>query len=105
MQIEQRFNKNIKTKVQRAVRKIKELLSASEYQTLYPSGSATDKYYGTAKKHKIQVSGTVDDLPLRLIISNIGTASYHLAKSLAKLLSPLSKSEYTSIISLNLSTI
>ena len=87
--------KTIETKVQRAVRKIKDHLSKCEYRTLYPSGSAPGKFYGTAKKHKIPVNGTVDDLPLRPVISNIGTASYHLAKYLAKTLSPLSKSEYT----------
>ena len=38
---------------------------------------------------------SVDDLPLRPIISNVGTASYQLAKYLIKLLSPLSRSEYT----------
>ena len=38
---------------------------------------------------------TVNDLPTRTIISNINTASYQLAKYLAKLLSPLSTSEYT----------
>ena len=37
----------------------------------------------------------LQDLPLRLVISNVGTASYQLAKYLAKLLSPLSKSQYT----------
>ena len=87
--------KTIEAKIQRAVRKIKNNLSTSEYQTLYPSGSALGKFYGTAKKHKIPVNGTVDDLPLRPIISNTGTASYHLVKYLAKTLSPLSKSEYT----------
>ena len=39
-------------------------------------------------------NGTIEDLPLCPIVSNIGTASYHLAKYLAKVLSPLSKSEY-----------
>ena len=87
--------KTIEAKIERAVRKIKSYLSTSEYRTLYPSGSATGKLYGTDKKHKIPVNGTVDDLPLRPIISNIGTASYHLAKYLAKTPSPLSKSEYT----------
>ena len=87
--------KTIETKIQRAVRKIKNHLSTSEYQTLYSSGSAPGKFYGTAKKHKVPANGTVDDLPLRPVISNIGTASYHLAKYLAKTLSPLSKSEYT----------
>ena len=37
----------------------------------------------------------IENLPLRRIISNIGTASYHLAKHVAKLLSPLSHSEFT----------
>ena len=62
---------------------------------IYPTGSAPSKFYGTAKKHKIPVNGTINDLLLRPIISNIGTASYQLAKYLAKLLSPLSTSKYT----------
>ena len=37
----------------------------------------------------------MDQLPIRPIISNIGTATYQLAKYLAKLLSPLSQSQYT----------
>ena len=41
------------------------------------------------------VNGTVDDPLLRPIISNIRTASYHVAKYLGKMLSPLSQSEYT----------
>ena len=52
-------------------------------------------FYGTAKKHKMPVNGTVNDLPLWAIILNIGTASYHPAKYLAKMLSALSKSEHT----------
>ena len=87
--------KNIETKVQRAVRKMRDHLSTSEYRALYPSGSAPGKFYGTAKKHKIPVNGSVDDTLLRPIISDIGTASYYLAKYLAKTLSPLSKSECT----------
>ena len=39
--------------------------------------------------------GNITELPLRPIVSNIGTASYFLSKYLAKLLSPLSQSEYT----------
>ena len=62
---------------------------------IYPNGSAPGKFYGTTKKHKVPVNGTINDLPLRPIISNIGTASYQLANYLAKLLSPLSTSEYT----------
>ena len=61
----------------------------------YSTGSEPGKFYGTAKKHKIPVNGTINDLPLRPIISSIGTASYQLAKYLAKLLSRLSTSEYT----------
>jgi hypothetical protein len=61
----------------------------------YPTGSSPGKFYGAAKVHKLKQGESVDNLPIRPIISNIGTASYHLAKYLAKLLSPLSQSEYT----------
>ena len=37
----------------------------------------------------------MDQLLIRPIVSNIGTATYQLAKYLAKLLSPLSQSQYT----------
>ena len=62
---------------------------------IYPTASASGKFYGTAKKYKIPVNGSINDLPLRPIISNIGTAFCQLATYLAKLLSPLSTSEYT----------
>ena len=68
--------KPIEAKIQRAVRKIKSHLSNQEYMRIYPTGSAPGKFYGTTKKHKIPVKGTINDLPLRPIISNIGTASY-----------------------------
>ena len=61
---------------------------------IYLTSSAPEKFYGTAKKHKIPVNRTINDLPLRTMISNLGTASYQLAKYLAKLLSPLSVFEY-----------
>ena len=68
--------KPIETKIQRTVREIKSHLSNQEYMRIYPTGSAPGKFYGTTKKHKIPVKGTINDLPLRPIISNIGTASY-----------------------------
>ena len=40
-------------------------------------------------------NNNVDDLTLRPIVSNIGTATYETAKYLASLLAPLSKSEFT----------
>ena len=87
--------KAVENKIKRALRKIKHKLSKQDYIRLYPTVSAPGKFYGTAKKHKMPINGTIKkDLPLRSIVSNIGTASYHLAKHLAKILSPLSKSEY-----------
>ena len=62
---------------------------------IYSTGSARGKIYGTAKKHKIPVNGTINDLSSRPIISNIWTASYQLAKYLAKLFSTLNMSECT----------
>ena len=62
---------------------------------IFQTASTSGKFYGTAKKHKILVNGNINDRPLCPIIYSIGASSYHLAKYLAKLLSPLSISEYT----------
>ena len=43
----------------------------------------------------MKLNDKVDKLPVRPIVSNIWTATYDLARHLAKLLSPLSKSKYT----------
>ena len=58
-------------KIQRAIRKIKSRRSNQEYMRIYPTGSAPTKIYGMAKKHKIPVNGTINDLPLRPIIFNL----------------------------------
>ena len=87
--------KTAEIKVQRAVRKIKNKLSTKEYLNIYPTGLSPGKFYGTAKKVKLKPTGTIDDLPIHPLISNVGTASYQLVKHLAILLSPLSISEYT----------
>ena len=77
------------------LRKMKSRFTLQEYNKVYPTRSNAGKLYGTAKIHKLPELGTVDQLPLRPIVSNIGTASYYLAKHLAKILGPLRKSEYT----------
>ena len=51
--------------------------------------------YGTAKLHKLKDNGTVEDLPLRPVISTIGTATYELAKYLVQILKPLGQWQYT----------
>ena len=89
----------IESRIQRCVRKLKSKIAKEEYSKLYPIGSNPGKFYGTAKIQKISYNDTIDQLPLRPIVSNIGTASYHLPKYLAKLLSTLSQSEYTVKIS------
>ena len=66
--------------------KIKLNFADQEYKRLYPSGSAPGKFYDTAKVHKILISEGVDKLPIRPIISNIGTPTYQLAKYLLSLL-------------------
>ena len=88
--------KTTERKVQNVLRKIKSTFSPNEYKQLYPTGSSPGKFYGTAKIHKLSQGDQVDKLPIiKPIISNIDTATYRLAKHLAKLLSPLSTSKYT----------
>ena len=44
--------------------------------------------------HKISINDTVKELPLRLIISNLNTATYQLLCYLVKILFSLSRSQY-----------
>ena len=71
-------------KIQRTLRKTKSRFTLQEYNKVYPTGSNAGKLYGTAKIHKLPELGTVDQLPLRPIVPNIGTASHYLAKHLAR---------------------
>ena len=89
------LTKKIEAKIQRVLRKIKTNITSQDYSRLYPTGSYPGKFYGTAKIHKILPTDNVDKLRIRPIVSNINTSTYELAKYLAKLLSPLSCSQYT----------
>ena len=80
----------LRSKVQRTLRKIKLKLPENVYKKLYLTRSYPGKFYGNAKVHKL-ATNNVDDLILRPIVSNIGTATYETAKYLASLLAPLSK--------------
>ena len=57
------------------------LKNIKDYTKLIPSGSKPGKLYGMAKVHKF-------DVPLRLVISMIGTPEYKLAKFLDDLIKP-----------------
>ena len=74
------LTKTMESKVPRTLRKTKLKFSEPEYKKLYPTGSSPEKFYGTAKMHKIPVNGNIDDLPIRPVVSNINTATYNLAK-------------------------
>ena len=54
-------------------------------------------FYGTPKVLKLQLQQQqqrLEELTMKPIISDIGTATYEIAKYLNKLLTPLSKSDY-----------
>ena len=71
-------------------------MSEITYKKLYPSASQPGLYFGLGKIHKLEEGNrNVEDLPLRPVISNIGTATYQISKYLANLLAPLAKSIYT----------
>ena len=85
---------SIERKVQRTLRKLKDKVPSLRYSKFYPTGSSPDRFYGTAKLRKLKYNGTVEDLPLRPVISIIGAATYKLAKYLAQILKPLAQSQY-----------
>ena len=72
--------KSIENKIQRELRKLKRRLTIQEYRQLYPTGSNPRRFYGAAKLYTLPPNGTMEELPIRPIVCNIGTASYHLAK-------------------------
>ena len=86
---------SFQTSVQNTLRKMKNKFKKSDYFRLYPSGSQPGLFFGLAKVHKLKEGQTnVKDLPLRPVISNIGTSTYQISKHLAGLLSPLTKSKH-----------
>ena len=80
-------------KIEKGLRQIKSKFSEQEYKRLYQTDSAPARLYSEIRK--LKNDNTVDDPPIRPIISNINTASYLLANYLAKLLSHRSICEYT----------
>ena len=94
VQLQKDSTSSLKRKVQCTLQKIKQKLPKDVYAKLYPTGSSPGKFYGTAKVHKLAINDTVKELPLCHIILNLNTATYQLAHYLAKILSPLSCSQY-----------
>ena len=88
--------KRTETKLQNKLRSLRnnEHLSEEDYKRIYSKLSRPGLFYGTAKLHKLKENDIVENLPLRPIISNVGTATYKTAKYLATLLSPLKSSEH-----------
>ena len=87
-------------KIQRELRTLKTRLTIQKYRHLYLPGSNPGRFYGTAKLHKLPQppyppNSTIEELPIRSIVSNTSTASYPLGKYLAQNLSPLGQSSYT----------
>ena len=72
--------KQIKTKIQRVLRKNKTNISLQEYLHLYPTGSSPGKLYGTSKILKLSPTDNTEKLSIRSIVSNINTPTYQLAK-------------------------
>ena len=87
--------KTFQRQVQESLLSMKKRFNKKLYKKLYPSSSRPGLYYGLAKVHKLKGSNDVNQLPMRPVISNIGTATYELSKHLAELLKPLTKSEYS----------
>ena len=52
------------------------------YKRLYPTGAGSPKFYGLPKIHK-------PGMPLRPIVSRIGTVTYQTSKEVARILKPL----------------
>ncbi|XP_070000276.1 uncharacterized protein [Penaeus vannamei] len=78
----------LEDKLKRLLRTIKSSIDASTYNFLSTSGSKPGLLYGLPKVHK-------PNIPLRPIISSIGTFNYNTAKFLVPIISPLTTNQYT----------
>ena len=98
--------KTFQGRVQRTLLEMKRCFETKVYERIYPSSARPGLYYGLAKVHKIPNHINEEDsninrldaahrLPLRPVISNIGTATYELSRYLAGILKPLTRSEYS----------
>ena len=85
--------KTLENKMQHTLRRIKQHLDENEYKRMYATGSRPGLFYTTAEVHKLQNREGLNELTMRPIISNIGTATYETAKFLNSLLAPLCKSD------------
>ena len=101
VEIDEDPTKSFQDKVQRSLLAVKKCFDSSTYDRIYPSAARPGLFYGLAKVHKISsrigredADALTEALPLRPVISNIGTATYELSKYLAGVLKPLTKSEY-----------
>ena len=78
----------LEDKLNRILRSIKDVMGTTVYSDCYASGSRPGRLYGLPKIHKANV-------PMRPIISSIGTFSYNVAKFLVPIVFPLTTNEYT----------
>ncbi|XP_037787664.1 uncharacterized protein LOC119583265 [Penaeus monodon] len=78
----------LEDKLKRLLRMIKSSIGENTYNFLSTSGSQPGLLYGLPKVHK-------PNIPLRPIISSIGTFNYNTAKFLVPILSPLTSNKYT----------
>ena len=74
----------LKNKLINILRRIKTATGLQEniYKKMYPTGASPPKFYGLPKIHK-------KNIPLRPIVSSIGSVAYGLAKVLANIIKPL----------------
>ena len=68
-------------------RYIKPVIPHDVYESIYPTGSRPGAVYGLAKVHKPNV-------PLRPVVSMVGTAQYNLAKYLDSFIKPVIPDQY-----------
>ena len=57
-------------------------INETTYRMLYPTGAGSPKYYGLPKVHQ-------EGMPLRPIVSSVGSVTYETAKELSRILKPL----------------
>ena len=69
--------KEIETKIQSVLRKIKTNISLQEYSRLYPTESSPGIFFGTAKINKSPPTDNIEKLSIKPIFSNINIPAFN----------------------------
>ena len=79
----------VRVTLKKVLSSIMNVYTETEYIWLHLTASKPSAFYGNTKAHKRKKGKKLKELTLRPIVSNVGIATFNIAKYLANLLAPV----------------